>query len=280
MNWQRRWKIIIDWKGKVEFMSNEIDAQKNAVEFLVHCFFSPDKNEDILAVAIRKAYSDATRQKAYNFLFSEKNLKNLCNNENLEIKELSSDLKATSKSNKETATTIIRDRITALKKVNPDKNNYDDWHEDLCDALVDQYKTVSVNNTRFFTYGNAQKWVNMTMKYLYLFDVLYFESDYKKMNDYYGEFHDCISGMAQFFHVPIDRFVLQFAEKKYGKIFNEVQIDGKKEVIIYGNEECTWSCIPTYSVYKKFQNGLRSAIKEETPIEWESREWLSAARNR
>lgn len=68
-----------------------------------------------------------------------------------------------------------------LKK---NRSNYDQWHEDLCTAL-----------TIFrYTYGQAQKWINMTIKYLYILGSEFNDQDIKKL------------------HVPIDSKIIEKAQ--------------------------------------------------------------------
>lgn len=114
-----------------------------------------------------------------------------------------------------------------------DMSNYDTWHETICNKL----KELG------YTYGQAQKWVNMTLKYLLVLD---YEIDNTIINQ---------------LHIPIDSIIIEKAQKKD-------LID--KETI---GKDFSWSKINNYSDYKKIQENLRSKLGNQTPIEWEFQAW-------
>lgn len=69
---------------------------------------------------------------------------------------------------------------------NNQKIDFDEWHKNLCEDLVDDYENAFKNAfsekcTNIFTYGNAQKWVNMTLKYLDLLVSMGMLNSYKDM---------------------------------------------------------------------------------------------------
>lgn len=128
-------------------------------------------------------------------------------------------------------TNMLRKKITSLLVSSIDQVSYDRWHKDICGEIVEYFSTLDI----IFTYGHAQKWVNMTMKYLYILD----EADFSDVFD--------------FFHVPIDSIIIDLAA-------DELFISKPKFV---------WSKIPDYDTYFCYQTKLRDSIKDTSPMRWE-----------
>ena len=72
---------------------------------------------------------------------------------------------------------MIGEGLTGIKK-----EEYDSWHNNMCNKIVDIFKPL----VHSFSYGQAQKWVNMMAKYLLTLK--------------YDEFKHLIP----FLHIPID----------------------------------------------------------------------------
>ena len=87
------------------------------------------------------------------------------------------------------------------------QNNFDDFHKELCDCFL------SLNAYRKadpFTYGNAQKMINMVFKYLSCFED-------------YDEFADLFS----YCHIPVDGYLLDVLSSMYQVNCGERQYNGK-----------------------------------------------------
>lgn len=80
----------------------------------------------------------------------------------LRIKEDSEERKVL----KEQATKILRQAVEKLKN---DSSDFPKWHEKSCNALIACYGGQ-------LSYGQAQKWLNMLLKYLYVYDVKGYET--------------------------------------------------------------------------------------------------------
>ncbi len=80
----------------------------------------------------------------------------------LRIKENSKERIALKKS----ATEILRQAVEKLKN---DPSDFPKWHEKSCNALIACYGGQ-------LSYGQAQKWLNMLLKYLYVYDVKGYET--------------------------------------------------------------------------------------------------------
>lgn len=132
---------------------------------------------------------------------------------------------------------ILRERIVGLLAYSVDQQSYDQWHKAICDELVEYFSKLDIG----FTYGHAQKWVNMTMKYLYILDEANF------------------SDIFDFLHVPIDSIIIDLA----------------KSMLDVAKPNFLWSKIPDYDTYFAYQTKLRESIKDMPPMRWELKAWKS-----
>lgn len=145
---------------------------------------------------------------------------------------------------------FLRHSVTALfKKEIPelvqfgvdDQNGYDSWHYHVCCKIRTYYRDAEVE----FHYGQAQKWLNMTMKYLYVS----------------GEY--TFDGLFQYLHVPIDNYVFSIANKELG----------------IPQPTVPWSRWDDYNrQYMAYQTSLRSRIRGYYPLRWEFKFWMKEAR--
>ena len=67
------------------------------------------------------------------------------------------------------------------------------------------------NEEKAFSYGNAQKWVNMTMKYIYILHAVYKEKAAKC--DFCNTYGDQIDILMCDLDVPVDSYILKSASK-------------------------------------------------------------------
>lgn len=128
---------------------------------------------------------------------------------------------------------------TVLEKGFANQKQFDSWHQRICEMIQQHYADHSVE----LTVGQAQKWVNMTLKYLFIADA---------------------PGSADIFyfcHVPIDSYIIDAAEQQL-----------KLE-----RPSTPWSKISDYSVYADYQKELRIRLGNTAPLEWEFKAWLSTA---
>lgn len=113
-----------------------------------------------------------------------------------------------------------------------DQFEYDKWHKNCCDELITAFQDFN------FFYGQAQKWINMTMKYLFVLDSRLVDDKY------------------QYFHVPIDNIILNYLKPYKPPRFSSA-----------------WSRIDDYSDYIRFQNWFRERF-DGIPLDNEFRLWL------
>lgn len=231
---------------------SEIKCKKELYDFLMYSVFSitgkEDKDKKIKCA--RRAYRDLARTLRYKYSSSE-----------LEHAKKGSE-KAYFKEKRdlwigEMCTKLI-DSIDMFEK---EKKTFDTWHKDICAKFVEPKDEVFCRWDKFldekFTWGQAQKWVNMTLKYLWLMDLL------------------PTSISAEWLHVPIDSYILKkLSQNDYFKKCKNIKADK------YRGE--TWSAMSDYKNYYELQKEIRDMPKEKqkSPIEWEGAAWIDIANNR
>ena len=138
------------------------------------------------------------------------------------------------------ATKLIHNAIAELPQIQDTASQavFDSWHKkatmDLCDAYSNAgYKTFFV--------GQAQKWINMTLKYVYVFG----ES---RLPGYQAFYPYC--------HVPIDNIILAHKQFRGIRAFN-----------------CAWSRIDDYGQYLAFQEEVRRKFSHSSPLAVEFLSW-------
>lgn len=187
-----------------------------------------------------KKSSEEDKDKANNFIESKNNLiKNICEN-------------------------ILPSIETKEGEISLKNSDFDDWHKAKCEEIKEKmngnYETVNNSDEKVleesFTIGQAQKWVNMTLKYLWLLNAL-------------------PTGVKpEYLHVPIDSYIIKIAYSKKVTFKYALGLEEKRKK--------SWSKLPKYEKYFKIQEAIREAIKTNTtnetiPIKWESLAWIEVA---
>ena len=128
-------------------------------------------------------------------------------------------------------TEYLYNQLKELPKINI---NFDKWHKDTSDEMSEfSYKKIVKGKTNEsiikLSYGQIQKWINMSIKYLCTLRLL----GYEDVDSYYVDNIDK-------FHAPIDSFVLIALEE---------------------DKNYTWSTIQNYDDYLRLKN-QESFVKE------------------
>lgn len=122
------------------------------------------------------------------------------------------------------------------------QNEYDNWHSKVCTELRELYRESGVS----FTYGQAQKWLNMMMKYLYVHGAFNFEE------------------IFEFLHPPLDNYILKAVQENFG----------------IPSFPVSWSRLDCYATYLDYQKALRTKIYDCPPLRWEFRVWSQMAQKK
>lgn len=123
------------------------------------------------------------------------------------------------------------------------QEKFDSWHCKVCKNIKLLYNEKGIN----FTYGQAQKWLNMTIKYLYMLE----DEEYS---------FDCV---FEYLHIPIDNYIFVAVKK-------ELRIDRPNN---------PWSKLDE-TEYLKYQKAIREELKKRkySPLLWEFDKWLEVAK--
>ena len=244
-----------------------MDASKYREDFLWFTYFGIPRSSvfangsevvDALTACISRAYRDASRTMGYSL--SMKDLK--------EIQKPARDdyikMKAAFKSGKDGAGDYLEKSIMCL--LNNKELTFDVWHERTCDELVGKAAKWTENDQKLFkdggfTYGHAQKWINMSLKNMLVM----------------GLWDTELSRYMECLHVPIDSYILAAAAvEKDVPIFEGYAARG----LGVPNPFKKWSGIADYEEYLKYQTDIRNALGEGlSPIEWEGPAWIAQAKS-
>ena len=227
----------------------------------VYCFwtgFYPNsEKEDCFDWASRKAYLDMNR--TLRFI-----IKNNSGNKDDVVKERKQWLLD--------GTDVIRNSFN--KKI----KDFNLWHKEVCDELIDIYSGNKLKDCNgketSLTYGQAQKWLNMTLKYLWLLN---------RLELLEGNTKSFICKYQDFFHIPLDSYILRYiARKNKNKDHKFVGIDnglGDEDFSEYWNSfGSVWSAINDYDKYLEYQKKISKITKAkgQYPLEWELEHWHKA----
>lgn len=241
--------------------------EKMAIDFLLYTYFgvTSDSNwENCVQAAIMRAYDDTTLEGAFNTQLSEKNFDDLTN-----VKTAAQEAKKNS----------AGELFQAVEKLFGDQTEpFDAWHGNICEQIQSCFKAVvqagkNGENISLFTYGNAQKWVNMTMKYIYLMDAFVPGNEY----------HDGIAKYASCFHIPVDSYIIDSLwSKGYRGFRPKESINPDYDYKSASNYIVAWSKwdAAIYSQFRamKHRDGNKSVAEISLPCE--NGMWIAQAEKR
>ena len=166
--------------------------------------------DDIITLAIEKAYKDLQRT-----------IRGFSNHSEHDIIS-------------RTARQTLHASVTAIlsAEINS-QSEFDRLHKTACYNLISSFKG------QLFTVGQAQKWVNMTFKYLHLLD------------------YPQVQRVYEYCHVPIDSYILNATN------YTMIQ---------------AWSKLDDYHEYLGYQNWFRKKYPNDIPLDKEFYLWLEEAK--
>jgi hypothetical protein len=142
------------------------------------------------------------------------------------------------------ASAVVRSFLTNLVKKSHagfEQKAFDEFHEAKCNQLCSTYRDGGFPHFRL---GQAQKWLNMALKYVFLF----------------GE--DKLPGFDRVFalaHVPMDRVMLECFQKRWR----------------IPKPPTAWSQLDDYAEYLNWQNQVRDRFRPSIPLAVEFHLWLN-----
>lgn len=223
------------------------------------CFYGWSKEPDIEECA-KKAYLDMARTMNY---------------------KKGNDIKSEKNQYKQNIYKLIMTEISnLLNKSKITRNDFEQWHQETCCLII--RNSIECNLIEEFHYGHAQKWLNMTFKYMIMAEV-------EAANAYQK-----IENLKSFLHVPIDQFMMQVISRvyniklpmktnkedthEYGKYCYKITRGKNKGNFAYnpGDRFKCWSKWDSIE-YRKIQDELKKKLFEsgiECPLEWEFKVWI------
>lgn len=188
-------------------------------QFTLFGKFEMSSEEHKIKVASRRAYRDLCRT----LLFKE-------------------GIKENDEKKLEAYNAVVKDVI--LKQIHnfegiSNENDFRSWHKAFCEGIIANFEKNCIE----FYFGQAQKWVNMTMKYLCILSPEKYNYVYK------------------FLHIPLDGIIIKNAHEKLG----------------LDKPNVPWSRLDEETYYT-YQTSLIAKIKAKNkqmvPLDWEFDTWL------
>lgn len=297
--------VVLDEAIEKKKRGGLIMEEKNVINFLLYSVLRvvPKSEENIPSEDAIKRREDELIEAAINRAY-------------LDTCRVFSVQKEEKKDTRNDAVEKIKEEINeAVQKELAGEENYDNWHKELCKQLVKIYSNKTVEK-RPFTYGIAQKWVNMTMKYLCVMKSIFTEYGHEDKLKIW----DFIDKNEKNFHIPIDSFILEALSDVFeGALaeFADLPEENKETMPLLqrdgGYGEYSENTTLPWSQYKKdekrddysqLRNNLKKVIEKfpnwvsklkkdekhdlekelktlsESPLDWESENWIRISNKR
>ncbi len=168
---------------------------------------------------------------------------------------------------KERCIEIIEAKFKEL--AHTEEQGFDRWHREACETMIDFYKREKDYS---LSCGQAQKWINMALKYAYLYDA----DDRKDLDRF-----------RAVFHVPVDRYIADGVAHDLAILpptYDGFHSPDSPALFDSGKLNYAWSRIKCYKTYLKYQEEIREKLKKQnngrTPLEWEFYRWLEEKEKR
>ena len=248
---------------------NMIKIDKKALDTLVYFSFGftvDDEKEIILRNIVKKAFNDATNQGAFNTKVKE---------------NLSSEVKDA----KEKGINFVYEKLNEYTSA-ANREAFKQWHNSVCKELKNCFSKL--NDIDWFSYGNAQKVINMSLKYIFLLGLI---PEYRNRGGScsVSEIVNNVFSDGMFLDVPIDSYIIdELGKEENTKATLEKVIisqntkyqKGKKK----GEDKPPHEYVKGWSSwnddeYMETRDKIFEMIKE-TPIEWEMENWIKQAKLR
>lgn len=141
--------------------------------------------------------------------------------------------------------------------------SFEEAEKNVEDKFTEYIKKQRPENNQVFTFGNTQKLINMTVKYIFISAYAQNYEEFRKL------FADC--------HCPLDRRMAERVRQEFDKADNRVVLpikgeyaDSYKKI----NKDITWSRVDveTYNCYQQMVR-LLAEKKNLIPIEYDFVKW-------
>lgn len=138
------------------------------------------------------------------------------------------------------------------------KQKFNIWHKETCEKIIECWNITNLDTK--FTYGHAQKWLNMTLKNMLVAET--------------ADWYNYLNGIRGLLHVPVDQYVLRAADFQLG-----IRKNGSKGKSRYTSDKnIAWSEWD-FKTYEDFQKQVCKSISfrqdYDCPIDWEFDAWIA-----
>ena len=244
-------------------MSSKIEIDKTVFDTLIYFCFGFTLNEEadkIVEIIIKKAYNDATNQGAFNTKIPKEDI-----------------------SRKKLVEEIKQKVVEQLKKEllryqhHTGKEFFDEWHNNICKIILSFYEEINEDKS-LFTYGNAQKIINMSLKYLYMLSKV---DNFSEIKSGLRSILEEIRKDEYYLNIPIDSYIIDSLWEKTDIYLPILSGDRNKQYSHNYEHVEGWS----NWTEKMYMNLIGSINKSnlfdgKTPLDWESEQWIAQAKIR
>ena len=234
-------------------------TKNTAISFMLFSYFGIteeeyDDVEALLNAAISRAYVDMAGHVLKFHFNSESTLSNR---------------------QKKTIRHIYRQSGASILKngIKKEIKEFRSWHYELAKELLGVYSNYLRDEeekiiTRIeFSFGMAQKWINMTIKYIYILDTVI--SDVKNEKSKLREFREKFDNPD----IPVDGYIIQGASKE---MHMEVPVREKNENFLWSKWD--WTDEYKCQYYEKFQESLKLKCNNQSILDFENELWIAMAK--
>ncbi len=224
-----------------------------------------------LNACISRAYRDVCRKLSFSKPIKGETLRNAL------LKEKKKRFSPADGNDDAKTVSLIRSHIDVLlKDIFSDQDSFDSWHKCACECLkslaneLNEEKGKEKGNTVKlfeedsrepirFTIGHAQKWINMTLKYMLIM----------------GLWDNELCGKIKFFHIPIDGYIMDAAAVNEGELIN-LDVNNTCGLGLKKPDKY-WYKMDEYTDYLDYQKKVREKCVPDYPVWWESKAWIAQA---
>ena len=257
---------------------------QEAVSFFMHSYFGialdeleSDNKEAVITKCAQRAYLDLSRTLEFTEKYTDK--MSVC-----EKRRIQGDHNRFRDEICNVVTEQIQKHLLTSDKTNFDLNHKNACKEITCTARKSPVLNKNENGEKFY-HGQAQKWLNMTMKYMWLT----------------GLWKDEFAKLMPVIHIPVDSFIIEaiwhekFDEDSNGWINQDSvkklsvvlpckneRVKNEKRRYKYASEKVkAWSQWD-YKEYEDFQISLRKWCESQKtiPLLWEGPAWIEISNQR
>lgn len=215
---------------------------KSIISFYNDYFGKKIKSENIKKINIDKIYEDSI-----DFAYGD-------------FKRTLAGINKNNDNPREEAKQRIKDKLEELKKPKEQpidsQESFDKWHKKTCKELIKLYGKVKIEQEDKeedrLKFGQAQKWVNMTLKYLVTFLIANKENNafpFVKDNWRFVE-------LMPYYHIPVDSFILAEVKSLIPRKFEIEKLSPWSKM----KNEAEDDKLASYSEYYTFQNTFRESF--------------------